>query len=440
MTKNHMASLYENIMLLWWHWVLIAVAAATVIGILVWGFAFDGFGLDDDDDGATTSTTTTTTGRFKSSNVSSRNAGTAQRTTTTIVIHDADVPTDAQGEAYGLQGDLNLYRVVVITQPDTVFDHEYTSGDTTAYYNFYAEDRDANGHSLIIFVQQSANNLYAVISNVSGVLLSMYITSNEDEFKNGFQPSDFTPQTDLGALVTNLANVTHTMIGAKPGSLLSAGQSTYAFNAKNPVDLSLNTLTDPPTIHADGTYPSTAGGFRIAPQYVDYTYTLNDTEQVLRLFINHPEIPMATKAIRDANGVFQFVVIDDAGNPTLTPTYTNDATILSFWNQPRSLSEWTINDQADIEAQFTQHFRAKVVGIPVSLTNAEDVDMSTASDKVTAVDLHVDPRLSFRDVLTEEVWGQSWTEAELATDYAWQAITFEIPGINFRAEIVFEDA
>lgn len=430
-------------MIPWWGWLIIAIViAGTVTGILVWGLAYDGFGTDSED--ATTTAAAGSSVRFGSpllENASRGNPSAAlKEDLVEVVIHDASPPTSEQAVLFrlGEEVDLTTYRVVEVEDDDIYFNHD-VPGDDFVYYKYQDDRRLDSGKHAILFQQSTSDDIVTDLTNVSGKITSFYVHEVNDLFSEGFHPGDesWTPAL-LDSSVNGLASA-RVLAGVQPGTTVSSDIEEYDFNATNPISIPITLSENLPTLHVDDdVLPNMAGGLRLAAIYVDYTYTLGGSEQVLRLYLNHPTISMATKSIRDTDGVFKFVDLSEEGNPVLVTDYSSAQRPLSFWDQPYNLEEW----EGEIEPMataFMDTFKKFVVGIPIAVTNSSDVDLNLFSTATNGakVNLHPDPKLSFQGATNAETWGKAWTAEELAANPAWQAILFDIPGINFRAEISF---
>jgi hypothetical protein len=444
-----------------WGLVLAAVLVVVVYGVLLWGLYFDGFKK-------ASSSTSGTRARFRSTSLAARNAartgkrgsasafneGAVPEGAVEILIDDLDAPTEQQMSTYGLSTDMGRtnHRIYVDSgsragsSTPFYFNHEFTTENSDkAWYTFVKDTRDGDKW-VIVFLRQAATDLTAPVTNVSGAFTSLYAHAADDMFAAGFQPGDDTFSTYTEEAFTAMVagmSAAKVLVGAQPGAAHSSSQRQYEFNVQSADPFAVAVDDTFPTLRVDGTVPSMKGGFRIALTYVDYVFELAGGERAIRLFINHPVYGMATKAVRDTDGVFKFVELAETNAPTLVPAsgYATMTRPLTFWDQPggSDAQNWLREgDDQTVGNLFQTFFRATVLGLPVAVSNASNLDFAAAEGKTVTVDLVADPQIAFRAAKDATRWGREWTETQLAASPEWQAILFDIPGITLRAEIIVE--
>lgn len=449
-----------------WTLIVAIVVVAALYGVLLWGLGFDGFSSSS----SSSSSRDGTRARFRSTSLAARNSasrsssaaknakneGQVPEGAVEIVIDDLNAPTEAQMTSLGLSNEMGRtnYRIYVDSGSRTgastpfYFNHEFTTeSNDKAWYSFVKDTRDGD-RWVIVFLRQAATDLTAPVTNVSGAFTSIYAHARDDVFAAGFEPGEETFQNYTEQAFTDMVaglGAAKVLVGARPGDAHSSAQQQFEFNVQDAKSFAVTVDSTFPTLRVDSSLvPSMRGGFRIALTYVDYVYELGGAEHAIRLFINHPVYGMATKAVRDTDGLFKFVELAQRNAPALVAAsdYSSMTRPLTFWDQPggSDAQNWVREeDDQTVGNLFQQFFRATVLGLPVAVSNATDLELAGAEGKIVTVDLVADPQIAFRAAKDATRWGREWTEAQLASDPAWQAILFDIPGITLRAEIIVEE-
>lgn len=432
---------------------IFVVVAAVVCLFLYLGGVFGGDNKLSTSSGSSKSGTLS----MEASSLGSSNARRAARSKKTeFAVKDCPAPTADQL----LTCNVTAATGQVICSPegeDIYIDDEDSEGNHYAFQTDCFIDNRWYG----IFAPRSSSAIVVTLENVSGEFYGMYVTTEDDTFKAGFKPSgdDFNSgaEVKLSEMVVKLANA-HTLVGATPGDPITSTLTTYEFNATQPVAHQIE-LEDysvlPSSVDTDVSVAgNTAGSLRFAVMYVTYTYTLAGQQMNLRLYINHPTIPMATKSIYDpSTGTYRFVDVTDPNAPTLVDDPSEATTLLTFWDQPHSpngddipsdleedeLEEITnqIAQEAAASEAYKSYFSTYVIPMPISMTNTTAVNFQEAETKSMSVDLVVDGSVSFRDA-KESMWGgQTWSEQQLVDNLAVQAMLFEINNLAFRSKVTF---
>jgi hypothetical protein len=345
---------------------------------------------------------------------------------------------------------------------DLRFDDKYTNDqEKTAYYKWIYGNMDSGtGDFHLYFIPRGANDIVVPLNNVHDDMHSLYLALTNDLWAGGFDPSSNEPdaiQTAFLSLTSPPPTSYQRLVGPAPGSAFGT-EELYSFNALVPQAWSLangaldqsklSTLT---AVTKDSAAPNLEGILRMAPRFINYDFTLNGKTYSMRVWINDSVVPMGTKSVCTnpevtnlSQRIYAFVDITNFPDvePSLLLTYpaaSENKTILSFWNQPRSRNEVPEINEMLAAAFFGSFYSSNVQGLPLQVWNKEAVDFSQLGSRALTIDLKVDSSVSFREAKTTGAWRENevMTEAFLEQNKAWMALLYDMPGLSFKAVLKF---
>lgn len=288
-----------------------------------------------------------------------------------------------------------------------------------------------------ILYNRDLEDLSVTLNNIKGTYRGIGLTFGSDFFSEGFldgldveDEEKVTPAEKVTAMLNNVRNNTVMVLGknALPSASASAN---YSFDVANPVAVSgavhnnlqlLQNFEDPKQLN---------GVLRLYMEFVDYEFTVDGKEKVVRLALSANGANMADKLLKFGENDYRFYDLD---NEVFVPfSEGRPARCCGMWRSGRAdelLNEGDSKEEKDpMEDAMVSANETYAMPMPIEVTG-DNIDFTLLSNEQKThnigIQLVVDGYVSMRKAALDNLVEADLSDADIVK-------RFNLPSISLRA-------